>query len=144
MTALLPDRPWQRATLVGAASLVLAFAAWQLSLHGPSGLPWMPGCLFHSATGLHCPGCGMTRATHAALHGHFGQAFRFNPVGVILLPVALVGVGIELAGWVRGRPLPFRLNPGATGAWIIAGVVIAFWILRNLPWWPFTLLAPNG
>jgi len=130
--------------LVAAGVLVLALGAWQLSLHGPSGLPWMPGCLFHKATGLHCPGCGMTRAAHAVLHGHFGQAFRFNPVGVILLPIALVGVGIELAGWVRGRPLPFRLHPGARGAWAIAWIVIAFWILRNLPWWPFTLLAPNA
>ena len=29
----------------------------------------------------------MTRAAHAALHGRFGEAFRFNPLGMILLPV---------------------------------------------------------
>lgn len=84
----------------------------------------------------------MTRATHALFHGELAAAFRFNPVGLVLLPMALLGVGLELLGWVRGRPMPWRLNVGVKGAWLVAGVVISFWILRNLPWWPFTLLAP--
>ena len=36
-------------------------------------------CMFHNLTGLDCPGCGMTRAAHALLHGRLYQAFRFNP-----------------------------------------------------------------
>ena len=84
----------------------------------------------------------MTRAAYATLHGRLGEAFRFNPLGMILLPVACVGVGIEALGWVRGKPLPFRLNAGALGAWVIVWTVIGFWIFRNLPWWPFTLLSP--
>lgn len=92
----------------------------------------MPGCFFKKATGLDCPGCGMTRATYATLHGQIGDAFRFNPVGMIIFPIALVGLGIEVIGWVRGKPLPFRLNPGRWGATVIAVVVIVFWIVRNL------------
>jgi hypothetical protein len=84
----------------------------------------------------------MTRAAHATLHGRIGEAFRFNPVAMILLPLAGIGVGLEILGWVRGKPLRFRLNVGAAGAWAILWIVVAFWILRNLPWWPFTLLAP--
>lgn len=144
MTAFPNTRPWQRAAILASLCLALGLAAWQLRIHGPSGLPWMPGCIFHRLTGLHCPGCGMTRATHALLHGHPLVAFRFNPVGIILLPIALVGLGLELAGWARGKPLSFHLNPGTRGAWIIAWTVLAFWFLRNLPWWPFTLLAPPG
>lgn len=131
-----------RALWVALAVLVLAWAAFSLREKGPNGLAWLPGCVFHDITGLHCPGCGMTRAAHAGLHGHVGDAFRYNPVGMVLLPVAFLGVGLEVGGWVRGRPLPYRMSVGARGAWIIAGVLIAFWILRNLPWWPFTLLAP--
>lgn len=133
---------WQRTALVTVGMLALAWAAYQLQLHGASGLPWLPGCFFHKFTGLHCPGCGMTRAAHATLHGEIGSAFRYNPLGMVLLPLAAAGFAIELVGWARGRPLPFRLSVGARGAWAIVFILLAFWLLRNLPWFPFTLLAP--
>jgi hypothetical protein len=122
--------------------LGLTFAALMLYQRGPAGLGWYPGCLFHRFTGLQCPGCGMTRAAYATLHGDLAHAFRMNVVGMILLPLAMVGLGLELIGWVRGRPLPFRLDPGPKGSWTIAAVVLAFWVLRNIPVWPCTLLAP--
>lgn len=101
------------------------------------------GCLFRELTGLHCPGCGMTRAMQAAMQGEMVKAFRFNPLGMILLPLVGVGIGMEMLGWVRRRPLPFRLEFGARGVWLIAGIVVLFWIFRNLPGWPFCLLAPS-
>ncbi len=122
--------------------LTVVFVAFLLRDVGPGGLPWLPGCLFHELTGLSCPGCGMTRAVHATLHGRLGEAFRFNPVGMVLLPVVAVGVAIEILSWVLGKPLPFRLRVGVAGAWILACVVVGFWIMRNIPAWPFTLLAP--
>ncbi len=131
-----------RALWVALGVLVLAGAAAALYQSGPSGLAWLPGCTFHHLTGLNCPGCGMTRAAYSTLHGRLGEAFQFNPVGMILLPMAFVGLACELAGWIRGKPLPFRFNVGANGAKWIAGVVISFWILRNIPAWPFTLLSP--
>ncbi len=131
-----------RALWVAMGGLVLACAAFALHQRGPSGLGWLPGCTFHHLTGLNCPGCGMTRAAHAALHGEIATAFRFNPVGMVLLPLAFLGIAIEIAGWIRGKPLPFRLNVGIRGAWAIVWIVIGFWVLRNIPFWPFTLLAP--
>ena len=38
----------------------------------------------------------MTRATYAVLHGRFAEAFRLNPVGIILFPIAMIGLGIEV------------------------------------------------
>ncbi len=131
-----------RALLVALGALALAYSAFLLRQDGRSGVPWLPPCLFHLATGLDCAGCGMTRATYAALHGRIGEAFRLNPVGMVLLPLALLGVGLEIMGWVRGKPLPWRLTVGPKGAWVIAGVVLAFTVLRNVPVWPLTLLAP--
>ena len=84
----------------------------------------------------------MTRATHAMLHGEIGKAFRFNLVGMLLLPLALVGLGIEIFGWVWGRQGRCRLSVGAAGGWLVVWVVIGFWIFRNVPIWPFSLLAP--
>ena len=113
---------------------------------GFGGYAWLelglPGCIFHELTGLHCPGCGMTRAAQAMRHGNVAQAFWLNPLGMILVPLVGVGVTIEILGRVRGSPYPFRLALGVRGVGCIAGVVMVFWILRNLPWWPFCLLAP--
>lgn len=131
-----------RALLVSLGVLILAVSAFVLRQNGPDGVPWLPSCLFHKLTGLHCPGCGMTRAAHAMFHGDIAGAFRFNPVGMVLLPVALVGVGLEVIGWARVKPFPYRLRTSPRVAWSIAILVIAFTIFRNLPWWPFTLLAP--
>lgn len=119
-----------RALLVSLVVLVLAFGAYMLRETGGAG--WMPGCFFKSATGFDCPGCGMTRATHASLHGDFGKAFGLNPVGMILLPMAMLFGAVEVAGWVRGKPLPFRLRSGRWTATVVAAVMIVWWVLRNL------------
>jgi hypothetical protein len=129
-----------RAIIVAIGVLALLVTAYVLREDGRVG--WLPACAFHELTGLHCPGCGMTRATFAALHGQLGLAFRCNPLGVVLLPLTVVGLALELAGWVRAKPPPFRLSLGRYGGWVIVWTVLAFWLLRNLPWWPFTLLAP--
>lgn len=130
-----------RALAVGCGLLAVFLLALVLYRMGPSA-PWFPGCLFHRLTGWECPGCGMTRAAYSALHGRWSEAFRFNPVGMVLFPAALTGIGLELLGWVRGKPLPPRFRVGGRWAWGFAGVLLVFWILRNIPGWPFTLLAP--
>jgi hypothetical protein len=132
-----------RALVVALAVLVMAIFATLLYHRWPAGLSWYPGCLFHKVTGLHCPGCGMTRAAYATLHGDLGRAFRMNPVGMVLLPVGMMALALESVGWIRNRPSRFHLNVGPKGAWALAWLVIAFWILRNIPVWPFTLLAPR-
>ncbi|WP_411827973.1 DUF2752 domain-containing protein [Luteolibacter sp. AS25] len=119
-----------RALWVSLAVLGLCFAAYMLRETGGAG--WMPGCYFRKFTGLECPGCGMTRGTYAMLHGRFLDGFLFNPVGMILLPLAMIALGIELLGWVRGKPLPFRIAPGRWGASIVAVIMVAWWILRNI------------
>jgi hypothetical protein len=43
---------------------------------------------------------------------------------------------------VRGRAAPVRWLPGRWVSFSLAGLVLGFFILRNLPWWPFTYLAP--
>ena len=131
----------KRLLIVLCGLAVLGFALIALHGQGP-GAAWLPGCLFHQVTGLDCPGCGMTRAAHAALHGDLVAAFRFNPLGVVLLPLALLGIALETAAWVRGKPLPWTFRVGGRWAWGIVAAVFVFWITRNIPLWPFTLLAP--
>ncbi len=44
-------------------------------------------CIIKNLTGHNCPGCGMTRAISSASHGQFRQAFRYNKLVVIVLPL---------------------------------------------------------
>ena len=94
---------------------------------------FFPRCFFHAWTGLDCPGCGGLRAMHQLLHGHFVAAFQFNPLLIALLPLALWW----FLGWIlenfvhKTLPNPFR---SARWPWVLAFLVVAFGVLRNLPW----------
>jgi len=119
-----------RALLASLPLLILMLGAYWLRKTGGAG--WWPGCIFRKLTGIECPGCGMTRGAHAILNGRIAEGFAFNPVGMILLPIALLAIGIEVIGWVREKPLPFRIPTGRWGASIVAVVLITWWIGRNL------------
>ncbi|HCQ38607.1 MAG TPA: DUF2752 domain-containing protein [Verrucomicrobiales bacterium] len=105
---------------------------------------FLPPCSFHEVTGLHCPGCGGTRAGHALANFRLGDAFKKNALLVVLLPFLVVGIGLEGAAWLKGptyRGPRVRL-PGGLAWWLLGGI-LGFWILRNVPLWPFELLAPR-
>ena len=53
----------------------------------PSDGAGIPVCLFHSLTGLPCPGCGLTRAFSSLLHGQAQAAFAYHPFVFLLLPL---------------------------------------------------------
>lgn len=96
----------------------------------------LPPCPFHEITGLYCPGCGTTRALHALLHGSFPLALSMNPlavVAIVLMPVLLWN------GLNPGRMWMSRLSDARI--WLV--LVVAFAVLRNLPWEPFVRLAPG-
>ena len=131
----------KRVCVVVLGGVLLALPAILLYQNGP-GSPGLPDCLFHDLTGFNCPGCGMTRATHAVLHGHPLAALRFNFLAMTLMPVLLFGLVLELIGWMRDKPLPVNLRFGRGVMWRWIGVVVACWVLRNIPVWPLTLLAP--
>lgn len=115
-----------------------AFVLWKFT-PGESAL--LPPCPFQMVTGFSCPGCGSTRAAHALLHGHLFQAFDFNPLLILFLPF------LAYAGLSKVRMLLFgKKLPGpeikAWAVWSIFGLILVFWVVRNLPWEPFTFLAP--
>jgi hypothetical protein len=99
----------------------------------PAEHAFYPRCFLKMFTGLDCPGCGGLRATHQLLHGHVREAFVLNPLFVIALPFALLFAARAL--WEKiTRRKGARLMRPSTGVWLAAVVVIAFGVLRNLPW----------
>ena len=120
------------AILVCGAILLLGLLWW----FDPAKANW-PMCTFHALTGLQCPGCGATRATHELLHGRLLAAWRYNALWVLSLPVALYAALSELRVLTGRRPLPGDL---ARQPWFWVTVVAAaaaFFVVRNLARWPW-------
>ena len=146
MTApvLRPSSPLRgRGALAGVLAGAGAAALVVLALWDPARTGLFPPCLVHEATGLHCAGCGSQRALHALLHGRLGAAVESNLLLVLTLPFLLYGLGRATAGRFLGRDLP-RVPVRAVMIWGLLGLVVLFTVLRNLPFFPFTALAPGS
>ena len=135
----------QRLTLLLALGVLGLLGLCYIRGNDPeAGEAYFPRCMFREITGLHCAGCGATRAAHALTNLEPGEAFRKNPLLMILLPFLVIGVVLESTAWVIGEGYrgPRVRLPGQL-AWSLPVVIVAFWILRNIPGWPFELLAPR-
>lgn len=92
----------------------------------------LPPCLFHSLTGLYCPGCGGTRACRLLLSGHILQSFVYHP-GVFLAAVLyawfMASHTIELLS--KGR-LKIGLPYSDKYLYLEAAVIILQCLMKNL------------
>ena len=98
-----------------------------------------PTCPFLWLTGLYCPGCGTLRTIHALAHLDPVAALGLNPLAVATVPFLLFWWGRWVVRAWQGRP---RRTTLAHPAWLWAfiGVVMVYWVVRNLPFGAF--LAP--
>ncbi|MCP3962891.1 MAG: DUF2752 domain-containing protein [bacterium] len=140
MLAALSHQTRARLGIAAAGVCAVAVAVF-LAVVNPATAGFLPPCPFHELSGLHCPGCGSTRALHHLLNGHLGAAFGLNLLMVISLPFLLyASVSYALRGcFGRGLPAP-RVE--AWMAYTLLCIILAFWILRNVPLPPFSYLAP--
>ena len=93
-----PREPNHELIWLGVSVAGVALAAIWLGL----GLPW-PICWFHEFTGEPCATCGATRATIAFLHGHFLDAFRWNPLAFFACVAVAVFDVYAIAVLATGR-----------------------------------------
>lgn len=108
----------------------------------PNNSELFPKCIFHSLTGCYCPGCGSQRAIHSLLHldfyGVIGNNFLFIPALLLIIYHYLHSVLNKWFLWKLPNVFYFKKTP-----WIIFGVILIFWIIRNISIYPFSILAPN-
>lgn len=113
-----------------------------LFFHNPVEKSIFPKCIILKYTGLYCPGCGGTRATYYLAHGDLLKAFGFNQLYVIFLPfmayLYILNFGIKINGKAI-MPMP-RMDLKFCIILII--IFIVFCVLRNIPFYPFNMLAP--
>lgn len=123
-------------------TLGLLALAGLLVLHAfpPQDYGFYPRCGLFLLTGLHCPGCGSLRALSHLSHGRFLAAMDSNALLIIALPVGLVW-GAICCRRRPSSPIPKRWTTSRTVLVLLLPVVL-FGVLRNLPWYPFVLLAP--
>lgn len=124
----------------GAAAIAVASGVWALRTWDPNvpGNPFLP-CLFNTFTGLHCPGCGITRCLHALVHGDVLRAIDLNALVVLML----LAVPLMIAGSRGWRPRALRVPMQVIAKpvfWLV--LIPGFMLARNLPWAPFSWLAP--
>ena len=117
-----------------ACACATAAAAVYVAVNNPAGSGvHFPACPLYAMTGFYCPGCGLTRATHAFLRGQIGAAFGFN----LFFPVFLAAIVIGWFAWLRkalGRaPIRWLVRLPAWLPVVGSVTLIAFGVLRNLP-----------
>lgn len=128
-------RPGVRSALstplgVGAAALV---GCAYISLVDPNTTQTFGICPFRAVTGWDCPGCGATRAVRALLGGDVMRALDHNVLWTALIPVLVYGWVVWVAGRVGHRlPWPRDLFQRTWWIWPTIGVLVAFWIMRNV------------
>ena len=111
-----------------AAWGILAFAGVQVSLTA-AGIPtW--ACPIRAATGVPCPGCGMTHAVAAFARGHWAEALRLHPlVPVVALWGSLVLLAAVLPESPRRRFLAFTERIEGAAPWwpaVVVGFVVVW------------------
>ena len=122
---------WLLAGLLGAG---LCLGLWVIYLFDPTHHHFYPICQFHRLTGWYCPGCGMTRALYALLHGQWLTACHDNILLVVAPPAALAR-----ALWWYPRRQQHRFLPNRW-FWSLVFLTLTFGVVRNQP--QLTCLAP--
>lgn len=88
-------------------------------------------CVFRLVTGYRCPGCGMTHAAMALIHGQPKTAFRENPLSLSVVPLLLLYGAYRAEVYIRTARTDFR-KWEIVFLGVLWVVVLLFWLLRNL------------
>lgn len=122
---------------MGAAAAGACVLVWIADPTTPGGI--LPTCPTKSLLGIDCPGCGTLRAIYSLLHGDVLSAVRFNALAVVALGFLLAA----FAMWTYGRIADRKINSWQHHRWaasVTLGVVVVWFVLRVLPFEPFTAL----
>jgi Protein of unknown function (DUF2752) len=130
---------WLKVAMVVTGGIIVGM----LFVFDPATTAMFPPCPVRYLTGWYCPGCGSLRAMHQLMHGNLHAAWAMNPLTVIFLPFVAYGLVSHVLLEIRGRALPQFFIP-ASYIRALGVIVILFAIARNLPLYPFNLLAPGA
>ena len=99
-----------------------------------------PKCPFYSLTRLYCAGCGSLRSFSCLANGNISGAWHKNKLMLLLMPFIFFSF---LAYGARCFNLRFpQIFIKPAWIWLLLVIIMVFMVLRNIPSYPFCLLAP--
>ena len=88
-------------------------------------------CLFYVVTGLHCPGCGVTRMSVALLQFNFKKAFYYHPVLLCSIPLLGVCFGYQALRYVKTGETKLLWWQN-TIIWLVVVALVLYCIYRDV------------
>ena len=85
----------------------------------------LPECVLRAATGVPCPGCGITRLATAVLQGHITTVLRADPAGMAFL-VIVAGLAVTQVLALSSVTVP-GFRRGRASLSVIAVLLAAHW-----------------
>jgi uncharacterized protein DUF2752 len=123
--------------VVAASAACVCAAVWVGDPTTPGGP--LPVCPTKALLGIDCPGCGSMRMLYSLMHGDLLAATKFNAVALAAV-VLLVWAYLV---WTYGRVVGRRIRSWQHHRWSAAvtlSLVVAWFVVRNIPFAPFSAL----
>lgn len=123
--------------MTGALAAGACAVVWIADPTTPGG--FLPVCPTKALLGIDCPGCGTLRAIYSLLHGDVLSALHFNALAVVALGFVIVAYVL----WTYGRVVDRTIVSWQHHRWaapVTLAVVLLWFVLRILPFSPFTAL----
>ncbi len=112
----------------------VVIAAVVIYANPPAQTKYYPPCIFKKLTGFDCAGCGSTRACYHLMHGNVLQAANYNSLLMLFIPLIIIGLVHIFTG--RFAVLWKKINK----PYVFLILILLFWIIRNIPFYPWEWL----
>jgi hypothetical protein len=89
---------------LGKQCVIAAWLGLFLAVVSPPHGSGISVCWFEQATGLPCPGCGLTRSLSCGIRGMFPESWHYHPMGLFILVLFIFTAAQSLL------PKPFRAS----------------------------------
>jgi uncharacterized protein (DUF983 family) len=93
-------------------------------------------CPIYTYLDIYCPACGISRMFKSILKLEFYQAFRYNPLLFILLPVTIVFFIVEMFLFINNKKI-IKLNNNIY--LLLISILFIYTILRNITFFSFLI-----
>jgi hypothetical protein len=134
MPTVASDLTGRRRMLALAGTVGCLATAYTIGFNPHDASSTFPLCPTKLMTGLDCPACGGLRLVHDAGHGDLSAMLHDNLLLLVLSPLLVLLLWRYARRTWRGEST--RLQVPRWMVWAIAGVAIAWMVVRNLPGWP--------
>ena len=114
-----------------AIATILGVGAAVLYRFPPAQYGFYPHCPVFRYGHFYCPGCGLTRALAALLHGQFADAVHYNALAVVLIPCLLVYFTVTYWAAVKDNRFDWPVVPAWCVNLIVLGALL-FGVFRNI------------